>query len=1502
MKPSPSSRFALLLLCLMAAQLPAAQVMVTNLLTASPTNRALTLMWRGPADQVNGRLMVPELARGTTDYTGTFVFSNIASGPYQLTLAGSLPPASWLLLVPDTTDTVNAADLVEATLASPAIFDHRYLSAPAGSNLITFTNGGRVYVAAPLGSGGSSYSSTNPVLYGSLVTYPGTSVPGHVQMSGGAQGIKIYDPSDPTTIWYFNTAYGGSTVARKSDIPVVTLPGTDHTVYANARSIAVGEGLLAEADGTHYTLSASGAGSNAVGFVQASNIASGVVSPFTVVHLPDLQVGNPSDASTNAVNAILSNRVPWNIAACVFSGDIPIPGDATRYADFVIWSNSMERIATVMPIIQTPGNHDYDAYWPRTLTNWNRAFPTTWYTSRSWWRGGFLTNTSSENLYCLVDLPQMPILLLGLEFAPSTNTYLWASNICATFTNRYVMLVTHDWLLPVAGQDRRKTAGDPYEGRGTYGMLDAATPDEAWTFSVQYWRNLASTWNGHNIECRSGGRLNSIGYYGNSVLQVFDNWQTSAGYALTYHRFDPSQNRMEQWPSVVYGSLGFDPDDAFTRFSSPIRPDNGGGLVARDKLTVVQTWPAHAVPAAGVAQPYNPQVELAGSNSVWTVVSDPSSQNVEFWWGTNNTYTRNTRMTYVRNNGSLITPLLSSNVFWGSTWLNALITPSRIDSFIEIADQQRSALSVHTTSNGVDVGVWGLTYTKPAHGGTASIPWFGPQDQVNYNNRSNQFIWAANWDDPTMAAFTVRSAQTTLGTYQGQTIYSIQLRNGQTADYITGVTLSAGTDPTVNGTNWRITSDGSLILNGSLTASFLNVVTQRVGTLELSTPVSIASGGTGQTNAGNAGQALVSVGDGSTSSWGPLPQPATAAGTNLANGASVQATNVTATNVTAGTITGTNIKVSGTGTSVSGALTVTNQAAITGTGFGYFASLLVTNCPPLTNAALFQPASAWGSNVATNAVLTNAIQGTGITTNGPAIVQSATNYANRRQMGSGVLTNIELAGITNWRGAGSVNISTNAGTLVFTGSGSSSSSTAIRSATNYPSLGSDQMVAMDAKNGPLTNTLCSAATNAGKIYIVKKCDDTTNCIQITPQSGQTIDGMSNLTLWLRNDYVAICSDATNWWISDSSFIDNDGWINKTAGLRQFKSALASLRSKTNQALVHMVCIGDSITEGYYADDRITNSFVGKLRGNLWQYGISNAGYGIVFPHRTDSSYADKNVTFGGSWSTGSASDGYGGGPWDKGTYATGTNNYVDVTNVIANGIGVLWHINGFTATTTNRVSVIASDFSSSNYAGVITAASGSTTYRASWFETNITTASRVRLQASASAQFTFFDGFILGDTHGTNGLMIHNCGYNGKKVSEYLGGTDWSANMQWTEAIAPALTLIMLDSNDSSGGTDPNSYRTNLTEIVKRARLSGSVVIVGSLNRTGSSAGVQENLQNIGRTIAMNYNCAYWSLRKIWGDDAMGIALGYTTDNVHPVNAGHQYIADQIAKTLFSTP
>lgn len=88
---------------------------------------------------------------------------------------------------------------------------------------------------------------------------------------------------------------------------------------------------------------------------------------------------------------------------------------------------------------------------------------------------------------------------------------------------------------------------------------------------------------------------------------------------------------------------------------------------------------------------------------------------------------------------------------------------------------------------------------------------------------------------------------------------------------------------------------------------------------------------------------------------------------------------------------------------------------------------------------------------------------------------------------------------------------------------------------NYTATTVDCTILGNAATGNITITLPTAASVAGRFYVVKKIDSTANTVTVATTSAQTIDGQSSKVLSIQYDGIQVQSDNANWVIISNTF-------------------------------------------------------------------------------------------------------------------------------------------------------------------------------------------------------------------------------------------------------------------------------------------------------------------------------------------------------------------------------
>lgn len=255
-----------------------------------------------------------------------------------------------------------------------------------------------------------------------------------------------------------------------------------------------------------------------------TNYMTNLGSAVRLVIVPDAQaLTAPLGSGTllmwsNVCRFISNNVTPLNIAGVLSVGDMNDVSDAGN------WSRTMSQwnMLANIPHVVAPGNHDYNtiaAPATRDLTLFTANLGPTWYTNKTWFKGGFMSN-STDNIYTVVEKGGIKLLLMALEFGPRTNTLLWASNVVASYPAHTVVLATHAFL------DTNATYSASQYQQSAY--LDDTCNGPAMWSHFKHWRNLRFVFSGHFLPTAafpSETNATFTGVYGQPIDAYFSNYQ-----------------------------------------------------------------------------------------------------------------------------------------------------------------------------------------------------------------------------------------------------------------------------------------------------------------------------------------------------------------------------------------------------------------------------------------------------------------------------------------------------------------------------------------------------------------------------------------------------------------------------------------------------------------------------------------------------------------------------------------------------------------------------------------------------------------------------------------------------------------------------------------------------------------------------------------------------------------------------------------------------------------
>ena len=536
----------------------------------------------------------PRIYTNTT--AGVCIVTNMQAGSYRVELPTAL--GSITVFTSTVPSTATGSSNYDATAFvtnyatnsgstrsySITVSDLRYPSV-AGTNIVFYTNAGRITIAGTTVSGtsptvasnflwatkldttnanialttnGITITSSN-ISSGLLITNNGTHVSGiggslltfdtpivassdaiHFRNQGNLK-FALSGGNGTFTLW--NGAYSGG---GSQNILYYTDGGSPYLQLGDATKpldVYFEKNMICEGAGAFY-----GNGSGLTNVGQNASIE-------TLVVMPDTQsaasLGNSNVLSLQSTY-IITNSTNLNITMVLGVGDIVDDPTALQQ-----WTNAASRLyyplkTNGLAHIAAIGNHDYNVNGvgaDRASTVYDGYFGTNYYSTQSWFTGGFFTNGSSRNMYAVKKFGGRDTLFFSLEFGMPTNVLNWASGIISnSYPNHAIIITTHAYLHndgSVSG-DRPNQSFNPT----SYTPTDSNNGNMAWNYALKKWRNLRLIVCGHYLS-NGLGRKAQVGDFGNVVHSVLANYQVgtdegalpSNGY-MRFMALDPSKNQI----------------------------------------------------------------------------------------------------------------------------------------------------------------------------------------------------------------------------------------------------------------------------------------------------------------------------------------------------------------------------------------------------------------------------------------------------------------------------------------------------------------------------------------------------------------------------------------------------------------------------------------------------------------------------------------------------------------------------------------------------------------------------------------------------------------------------------------------------------------------------------------------------------------------------------------------------------------------------------------------
>jgi hypothetical protein len=174
---------------------------------------------------------------------------------------------------------------------------------------------------------------------------------------------------------------------------------------------------------------------------------------------------------------------------------------------------------------------------------------------------------------------------------------------------------------------------------------------------------------------------------------------------------------------------------------------------------------------------------------------------------------------------------------------------------------------------------------------------------------------------------------------------------------------------------------------------------------------------------------------------------------------------------------------------------------------------------------------------------------------------------------------------------------------------------------NYTATSSDDLILCNASGGAFTITLPAAASNTGKVVLIKKTDSSVNAVTVDGNASETIDGTTTRTLGAQYATLEIVSDGTNWVSVDGESVNaryttaagasiaNNTWTRIDFGTKSFDSH-AAVTTGASWAFTAPVAgkyqVSAKCTLNYVNDTSYTGIKIQKtVGGSTSDYSVSN---------------------------------------------------------------------------------------------------------------------------------------------------------------------------------------------------------------------------------------------------------------------------------------------------------
>lgn len=256
-----------------------------------------------------------------------------------------------------------------------------------------------------------------------------------------------------------------------------------------------------------------------------------------IFFLGDTQMYFTSDNNTEYYSDIIewikqASEKGYDVAAVLNPGDVTNDNTNTEWQRF---SNVMMKADLKVPVIYSPGNHDYLTLEQRSHA-WDRSLP--FYEQYISYPDSIVLErfgSGIANLLFQIRVQNQPWYVLSLEFGPRIEVLEWAAILLQDFDEYPVILLTHVYLYDDINRYHSNTVSDYQEWAPSAYFPEAGDGQDIWDHLVKDNNQVKIVLCGHNF---FSAKVDGINEFGNDVLQL---------------RFDPTNqpNGGDGWMQVL---------------------------------------------------------------------------------------------------------------------------------------------------------------------------------------------------------------------------------------------------------------------------------------------------------------------------------------------------------------------------------------------------------------------------------------------------------------------------------------------------------------------------------------------------------------------------------------------------------------------------------------------------------------------------------------------------------------------------------------------------------------------------------------------------------------------------------------------------------------------------------------------------------------------------------------------------------------------------------------